>query len=106
VQNLKRRKDRRIARPATSAREITRVELARLIGSLPPGVRITIEFHVHTENPARADAETPLTLQQAAEALNVSERTITRLAGLEWVKYQGAGAVRSSASPRRACGGC
>ena len=38
-----------------------------------------------------APIEPPLTPRQAAEALNVSKRTLTRLAGLVWVTYQGGG---------------
>jgi hypothetical protein len=91
VPRSKRTKKRRAVEPTPATREITRDELARLIASLPPDIRITIEYHVHAENPARAVAETPLTIAQAAEALNVSERTITRLAGLEWLEFQGAG---------------
>ena len=36
----------------------------------------------------------PLTIAQAAEQLNVSARTVTRLVGLEWLEFQGAGRRR------------
>lgn len=91
VPSSKRTKTHPAAEPTPATREITLDELARLIGSLPPDIRITIDYHVHAENPARAVAEAPLTLAQAAEALNVSPRTLHRLVGLEWIEYRGAG---------------
>jgi hypothetical protein len=71
VPSSKRTKSRLAAEPTLQSREITRDELARLIGSLPPDVRITIEFHVRSGNPVLTDPEKPLTIAQAAEALNV-----------------------------------
>ena len=62
----KRSKPRPAAEPAPATREITRDELARLIGSLPPDIRITIEFHVHANNPDRAVADAPLTILDRA----------------------------------------
>ena len=87
----KRTKSRLAAEPTLQSREITRDELARLIGSLPPDVRITIEFHVRTGNPVLTDPEKPLSIAQAAETLNVSPATIMRMAGLVWLEFQSAG---------------
>ena len=54
--------------------------MAGLIADLRPDVHITIEFHVHAGNPVLTEPEKPLTVAQAAEALNISPVTVRRLA--------------------------
>ena len=100
----KRTKSRLAAEPTLQSREITRDELARLIGSLPPDVRITIEFHVRSGNPVLTDPEKPLTIAQAAEALNVSRPRSCGWRGSYGWNSRARADVRSNASQPKACG--